>query len=456
MRATSEVVENNRVKLTVEVDEAEMETALSSVVRSIGRNARIPGFRPGKVPRKVLEARMGGATALRVEAIREALPDFYAQAVIDTDIDPIDQPEVDITGGEESGLVTFEATVEVRPSVSVAGYQGLQATIPSPILDESDIDAQIDRLRENDGELVDVDRPVQTGDYVTLDLTGTDEDGEEVASADDYVYEVGSGVVVAELDEALPGAKVGDALEVTGSPGGSSPITFAVKVVGVKEKKLPEVTDEWAAESSEFTTVEDLRNDLGDRIRKVKVVQAQMALRDAVLTSLADLVDDDEVPASLVEAEVNQRLHDLSHRLESQKISIEQFLAATGQSGDDLIGTLRVDAHRATKVDLGLRAVALAEGLEATGEEIDEEIERMAEEMGTTAPMLRDQIDKAGRTGALKAERSKSKAAAWLLENVGIVDEEGQPIDRSLLESNESDEDTDQEADGSEEPEEAQ
>ena len=440
MRATSEVVENNRVKLSVEVDESEIELALDDVVRSIGRQARIPGFRPGKVPRKVLEARMGGAVALRAEALREALPDFYAQAVSQTEIDPIAQPEIDITGGEEVGAVSFDAVVEIRPTVSVAGYQGLRATVPSPIVTEADIDAQIDRLRDNDGELVDVERPVQGGDFVTLDLTGTDEEGEQVAQADDYLYEVGSGVVVAELDDALPGTKVGDDVEVVGTPSGGTPITFAVRVVAVREKQLPEVTDDWAAEASEFTTVEELRNDLAERMANVKVVQAQMALREASLGALAELVADDEVPEGLVDAEVNERLHDLGHRLEGQNISVEQFLSVTGQSGDDLVAGMRTDAFRAVKVDLGLRAVAQAEGIEITDEELDGEIATMAEQMSTTPEELRSQLDKAGRTGSLRAERVKAKAATWLLENVEVVDEDGEAVDRTLLESNVADE----------------
>jgi len=451
MRATSEVVESNRVKLTVEVDESEIDTALDDVVKSIGRSARIPGFRPGRVPRKVLEARMGGATALRSEAIREALPDFYARAVVDTDVDPIAPPEIDITDGEESGPVRFDALVEVRPVVSVAGYQGLTATIPSPLLSEADIDAQIDRLRENDGELREVDRPVLAGDFLSLDLSGTDESGEQVAQAEDYLYEVGSGAVVAELDEALPGTKAGDEIEVTGTPANGSPIIFTVKVVAVKEKTLPAVTDEWAAEASEFTTVEELRNDLAERISKIKVVQAQMSLREAALAALAELVDDEEVPEVLVDQEVNERVHDLGHRLEAQKLSIEQFLAATGQSGEDLVASLRVDAHRAVKVDLGLRAVAEAEGLATTDEELDDEIEKMAEQVGSNPAELRRQLDEAGRTGALKAERAKAKAATWLLENVDIVDDEGQPVDRALLETNAADVNEDSEIEAEEE-----
>lgn len=439
MRATSEVQENNRVKLTVEVDESEISSALDSVVKSLGQQVRIPGFRPGKVPRKVLEARMGGAGALRSEALRESLPEFYAQAVVETETDPIAAPEIDITAGEEEGPVTFEAVVEVRPTVSVAGYAGLTATIPSPVLTQADVDAQVDRLRENDGELVAVERPILSGDFVTLDLVGVSEEGEQVASADDYLYEVGSGTIISELDEALHGAKEGAELAVTGTPEGSDPITFTVSVTKVQEKQLPEPTDEWAAEASEFATLAELRADLSDRISRIKIVQAQMALREATLSSLIELVDDAEVPDALIDAEVNERIHDLSHRLEAQKLTIDGFLAATGQTGDELVESLRVDAQRAVKVDLGLRAVALAEAMEISDAELEEEFAKMAEQYGTTAASIREQLDRAGRTPEVKAAQLKSKAAAWLVDNVTVVDEEGLAVDRSLLESNMAD-----------------
>ena len=436
MRATTEIVEDNKVKLSVVVDEAEIDSALDSAVRSIGSSARIPGFRPGKVPRRVLEARMGGATALRAEALREALPDFYAKAVVDTEVDPIAPPEIDITEGEESGPVHFAAIVEVRPKVNVAGYDGLTTTIPSPFVNDADVAGQIDRLRENDGELIDVTRPILNGDLVTLDLKGNDEEGNEVAQADDYLYEVGSGVVIPELDEALLGLKAGADLEVSGTPAGGTLIAFSIVVTAVKEKKLPEVSDAWAEENSEFSTVAELEADLRERIGRMKVVQAQMSLRESTLGALAELVNEDEVPDVLIDAEVNERLHDLGHRLESQNMSIEQFLSATGQSGDQLVLSLRTDATKAVKVDLALRAVASAENLDVSPEELEEEIVRMAEQVGSTPDALRAQLDQAGRTGALKAEKAKSKAASWLVEHVTIVDEEGVSIDRALLETN--------------------
>src|SRR5580698_8171434 len=202
MRATAEPMEGNLVRLSVEVDEPEFD-------RALGETVRVPGFRPGKVPRKVLEARMGGAGALRAEALREALPDFYAQAVVDTELDPIAQPEIDITGGEQSGAVSFDAVVEVRPLVSIPGYDGLQVTLPGLGVKEEEVQQQIDRLRENDAELEVVERPAIDGDLVTIDLHGNDASDAEIVGVDDYLYEVGTGTVVPELDAELHGAKAG-------------------------------------------------------------------------------------------------------------------------------------------------------------------------------------------------------------------------------------------------------
>lgn len=159
MRATAEPIEGNKVRLSVEVDEPDIDKALDDIVRQLARQARVPGFRPGKVPRRVLEARMGGALALRGEALREALPDFYAQAVVDADVDPIAPPEIDITAGGESGPLAFDAVVEVRPTVAIPGYNGLRVTVPSPVVRDDEVQAQLDRLRETDAELVTVGRP---------------------------------------------------------------------------------------------------------------------------------------------------------------------------------------------------------------------------------------------------------------------------------------------------------
>jgi trigger factor len=435
MRATTEPLEGNLVRLSVEIDEPEFDKALGDVVKTLATQIRVPGFRPGKVPRKVLEARMGGSGALRAEALREALPDFYAQAVVDTELDPIASPEIDITSGEESGGVAFDAVVQVRPLVAIPGYDGLQVTLPGLIVSDEDIDHQVDRLRENDAELEEVTRAAVDSDLVTIDLHGNDAGGAEVVGIDDYLYEVGGGTVVPELDEQLRGAKAGDIVAFDApTPGDEEQIvSFRVLVKDVKVKKLPETTDEWAAESSEFETVAELRADIYERISRVKLVQSQMALRQKTVEAVADLVADDDVPEVLVDAEVNERLHDLQHRLEAQKLGLAEYFQATGQSPDDLLGAVRTDAHKAVKADLALRALVEAEELTLSDEELDAEMVTMAERMETTPAELRRQLDTAGRTGAVRSELRKAKALQWLLDHVDLFDEEGNPMSRDDL-----------------------
>ena len=279
-RATAAPVEGNRVRLSVEVDESEVDEALDATVRRLARQVRVPGFRPGKVPRQVLEARLGGATALRQQALSDALPDLYVQAVVDTELDPITTPEIDIKSGEDGGPVTFDALVEIRPSVSIAGYGGLQVTLPGIEVDDEEVSTQVDRLREQSGELSSVGRTARDGDYVSIDLHGTRQRGEDL-QVEDYLYEVGSGAEIVGLDEQLRGAKQGDIVQfsapVNTGDGEEEEAAVRVLVKDVKEKVLPEPSDEWASEASEFDTLDALRDDLRDRLHQLKVVQAQLA-----------------------------------------------------------------------------------------------------------------------------------------------------------------------------------
>jgi trigger factor len=445
-------LEGNLVRVSVEIDEPEFDRALGDVVRSLAQQVRVPGFRPGKVPRRVLEARMGGAGALRAEALRESLPDFYARAIVDTELDPIAQPEIDITGGEDGGAVSFDAVVQVRPLVAIPGYDGLQVTLPGLTVIEDEVQRQLDRLRENDAELEVVERPAIDGDFVSIDLHGNDASGAEVVGVDDYLYEVGSGSIVPELDAELHGAKAG-AILAFDAPNPNSPeenVAFRVLVKEVKVKKLPEATDEWAAESSEFATVAELRADIEDRIGRVKLMQSQMALRQKTIEAVAGLVSDDEVPEVLVDAEVNERLHDLQHRLEAQKLGLAEYFQATGTAPDELLGAVRVDAQAAVKADLALRALVEAEEMSLSEDELDAEIVTMAERMGTSPTELRRQLDTAGRTGAVRSELRKGKALEWLLDHVELFDEEGNPMSREDLRVDAS---KDEEAEQSEESE---
>ncbi|MDR3650269.1 MAG: trigger factor [Acidimicrobiales bacterium] len=434
MRATAEPVEGNRVRLSVVVDESEVDQALDATVRRLATQVRVPGFRPGKVPRQVLEARIGGASALRQQALSDALPDLYARAVVDTELDPIAAPEIDIKSGEDGGPVTFDALVEIRPTVSVAGYAGLEVTLPSIEATDEEVAAQIDRLREQSGELHAVDRAGRDGDHVSIDLHGTRQRGEDL-HVEDYLYEIGSGEPVVGLDEQLRGAKPGDILQFAApvpAEGSEEEAQIRVLVKDVKEKVLPEPSDEWAAEASEFDTLEGLRDDVRGRLRQLKVVQAQLAMRERTVDALVGLVAEDP-PEALVEEEVRERLHDLGHRLEARRLTVEQFLQASGREEADLIAEIRADAARAVRLDLALRALADAEDVEVTDQELDEAVGEMAQQAGTSPADLRRRLDRAGRLPAVRSDRRKAKALTWLFDHVDLVDEDGKPLSRDVL-----------------------
>jgi trigger factor len=435
MRATAAPVEGNRVRLSVEVEESEVDRALDATVRRLARQLRVPGFRPGKVPRPVLEARLGGATALRQQALSDALPDLYAQAVVDTELDPITAPEIDITSGEDGGPVTFDAVVEIRPSVSIAGYQGLEVTLPSVEVTDEDVEAQVKRLREQTGELSTVGRVARDGDYVTVDIHGSRPAGDDL-HVEDYLYEVGSGSDISGLDDQLRGARQGDILQFSAPVGqtkdSADDAQVRVLVKEVKEKILPEPTDEWAAEASEFDTIEALRADLRTRLHRLKVAQAQLALRESTVDALIGLVAEDP-PDALVDAEVRERLHDLGHRLEQRNLTVEQFLQASGRDEAGLVSELRADAGRAVRLDLALRALSDTEDIQVTDDELDEAVAEMALRAGSSPADLRQRLDRAGRLPAVRSDRRKAKALAWLLDHVALVDDDGKPVDRDVL-----------------------
>ena len=434
MRATVAPEEGNRIRLSVEVDEAEISAAMDATVKRLGRQVRVPGFRPGKVPRPVLEARLGGAEALRAQAIGDALPDLYAQAVVDTEIDPIAAPEIDITSGNEVGPLTFDAVVEVRPVVAIPGYEGLVVTVPPLAVSDADVDGQVDRIREQSGELNVVERPAVDGDYVTIDVHGTRPDTDDL-DVTDYLYAVGSGSDIAGLDDQLRGAKVGDILQFESElpgPEGMQSGQLRVLVKEVKEKVLPAADDEWARDASEFDTLEALRDDLRQRLTQMHVLQAQLALRERTLAALVELVAEDP-PEALVATEVRERLHDLGHRLESRKISLDQFLAAAGRDEESLLAEIRAEAAQAVQADLALRALADAQSIEVTEEELSEAVSDLAQQAGVAPAELRNRLDHAGRLPAVRSDRRKAKALSWLLEHVELVDDDGNPVSHDEL-----------------------
>lgn len=442
MRSTVEPLEGNKVKLSIEVEAGEFDKAVDAAFKKIAKEVRLPGFRPGKAPRKVLEARFG-TQAGREQALQDALPEYYTAAVIEHDVDVIAPPEIDITGGQESGDVTFDAVVEVRPTIEISGYEALTVELPSPVVSDSELDEQVDRLRNQYAELVTVDRPAAEGDLVTIDIEGT-RDGEllEGYTAEGFAYEVGRGSAIPQIDENLLGASAGDRLEFTGDDHtheegdepDHGPIEFVVQVHEVQEKVLPELTDEWAAEASEFATVDELRADQRERLARSRAAQAESVLRDRTAAALAELVDI-EAPEPLIASEMQNRIQGMAMRLQAQGIQLDQFLAMTGQSEASFVAGLRDTAERAVLVDLALRAVAAAEGIECTDDDLTAELTEVAEQVGQPLELVREQFERGGQLAAVRSDVQKRKALDWLVEQVEVVDDEGTPIDREALQA---------------------
>lgn len=435
METTLENLDGDRVKLTVAVDETEFDVAVDAAFKRIAKEVRIPGFRPGKAPRKLLEARLG-VGAGRQEAMQHALPDYYGRALVENEVDAIDQPEIEITGGAEEGPLTFDAVVPVRPRATVAGHGSLRVEIEGPEARDEDVQQQVDALRRQHGTLEDADRPAADGDQVTIDIEGS-VDGEAVdgLTTSDYLYEVGAGAVVPEIDENLRGASAGDTLEFDAPhpEEEDSSLSFTIEVKAVQERVLPEADDAFAAEASEFETLADLEADLRERITTMRRRQAGMMARDRVAQAVADLVDV-ELPDALVEAEIDNRINEMAMRMGSQGIDFAGYMEAMGQDLGTMREEMREGAEVAARVDLGLRAVADAEGLEGDGEPLDEYLGMLAEQTGREADEIREALVSSGRMLELRADLRKQAALDWVLERAEIVDEDGNEVDRALLE----------------------
>ena len=422
------------VKLSVTIDEAEFDRDIDQAFRKIARQVNLPGFRAGKVPRKVLEARVGIAAA-REEALRDAVPVYLSQAVREHDVDLIATPEVEITGGAESGEVSFDAVCEVRPVITVPGYGGLRVELSATTASDAEIDEAVDAERRRQGSLVDAGRGAQHGDHVTLTLAASRE-GEPVAglNTEDWLYEVGKGWVAEGFDDQLLEAKAGATLTFSANPSGTSePADFTVDVTNVQELELPDVTDEWVSENlGEFDTVDAWRASIAERIAAGKLNQARNQFVDKVTSALAGLVDA-PAPDAMVQGDLQARVQNMVQQFQAQGIAIEQWLQLTGQTTETFIEGLRQQSVNAVKVDLALRAVADAEGIEVGDDDVAAEYARIAMRVGQKASEVRKAYEKNDAVTDLISQVRKTKALDWLLEHVEVVDPDGAPIDRDQL-----------------------
>jgi trigger factor len=440
-------IEGNKVKLSVTIDEAEFDHDIDRAFRKIAKEVRLPGFRAGKVPRRVLEARIGLAPA-REQALSDAIPQYLAKAVREHDVDVIDTPEVEITSGREDGPVAFDATLEVRPEITLPGYGGLRVEMPSLTVADDEVDAEVQRERKRFGSLEDVDRPAAAGDYVVVDIAAT-RDGEPVAglNAEDWSYEIGQGWVSDDFDEQITGVSAGDERSFTTTPKGTSePADVTITVSRVQQLELPELTDDWVGESiGEHDTVAAWTESIRQRLADSKLYRARSELVARTTAELVKLTDI-EPPPPLVQTDLRRRVDATVRQLASRGVDIDQFLAATGQDGNAFVEGLRPESEQAVRLDLALRAVAAAENIEVDDDEVAAEYRRVAVQTGQKEARVRAAYENAGADAEIRAGLRKSKALDWLVHHVELVDAQGNSLDRDLVLGH--DHDHDDEEDG--------
>jgi trigger factor len=419
----------SKVRVQVEATSDEVEPAFERAVKSLGNQVKIPGFRKGHVPRKVLETRLG-ADALREAVLREAIPELLGKAAEDEMLAPIAPPSVEVTNYNLGSDLSFEATVEVRPEIELPDFSLLSTTRPSTASTPDEIEEQLKRAQDRFATLEAVQRPAAAGDYALVDIHTTLH-GNEIAdlSGSDQLYEIGSAWPVAELDQELTGKRTGDIVkfnatipEQVGGEHAGKEVTFQVLVKEVRQKILPSLDDEFAKTASEFETLDELRADLAQRIEKVKAVQADGEVRNRILEQVLDDVEV-EAPQSLVESEMAYRLQRFEEQLRSAGVTLEQYLQSQGFTEEQLENDLRSQADRNVRAQLILEEVGRREGFQVTEEELREEIRYHAETMRTDAGELAKELGEKGRLMALAGDIIRRKALNLLVEKADITEE---------------------------------
>ena len=429
-----ETLEGNKVKVSVEIDEVEFDRNIDQAFRKIAQEVRIPGFRQGKAPRQLLEAQIGTGAA-RSQAIQDAVPEYLSQAVRENKIDLIATPSIEVTKGEVEGVVGFDATCEVRPVITVGGYKGLRVELPSIEVKDSEVDDAIRSEQSRHGKLEDVDRAIAKGDHVSLDLSGVRE-GAPVPglNVEDWAYEVGKAWVSPSFDDKLIGKKVGDKVEYTEAPNGTTQdAEMTVVVKKVQEMVLEELNDEWVSSHvAEFDTVDAWKSTLRKRLEDMKLNQARGVFVDRTTTALAELVEVDS-PEAMINSDLQSRVRGTVEQFQAQGIALEQWLSATGQSTEAFIESLRGESVKAVKIDLALRAVALAEAFESDADDLEAELSRIATQAGRKLAQVRKLYEQNDAIAELEAQIRKSKAVDWLLRNSTLVDADGNSISADIL-----------------------
>ncbi|MBO0828152.1 MAG: trigger factor [Streptosporangiales bacterium] len=431
MKTDVERLNPTRVRLTVEVPFEELKPSLDQAYREVASQVNIPGFRRGKVPPAVIDLRLGRGVVLQ-QAIEDAVPRAYGEALREGNVKALGQPDLEVKEFADNAPLSFTAEVDTRPDFELPDYSGLSLTVEAAEVPDDEVDGQIETLRERFAVLRGVERPVQEGDYVSIDMLA-EADGEELedASVNGMSYEVGSDNLVDGLDEALTGMEV-DAAKTFHTTlkgereGQQAEVTVTVR--SVKEKQLPELDDEFAQTASEFDTLDELRDDLRGRLQRGRTAQQASQAQDKALDALLDTVDF-PVPDSVVDDEVQARRQNLEQQLSGSGLELGAYLSAQGQDEEEYLTELRESSLKSVRAGWLLDEIADKEDLSVDEQELSAHVGQMAMRMGVDPQAFADHLIQSGQVGQLWNEVRRGKALELVVAKADITDDTGNEVD---------------------------
>lgn len=434
MKSTVEQLSPTRVRLNVEVPFAELEPDFDRAFKQLAKQIRLPGFRPGKAPRKLLEARVGRGAVLE-QVVNDALPGRYSQAVSETDVKPLGQPEIDITKLKDGQELVFTAEVDVRPEITLPDLSALKITVDPVVVADEDVEKELETLRARFGTLTGVERPVQTGDFVSVDLSAT-VDGNDVpeAKTDGLSHEVGSGQLIDGLDDALVGMATGEtktfSTKLVAGPHAGHDAEVTVTVGSVKVRELPEADDEFAQLASEFDTIGELRENLTEQVTRYKSIQQAEQIRDAAIETLLEQTEV-PLPESIVQAQVDETVHQAIHGLDHNEDRLAELLAEQGSSREEFDADARSNAEKAVKTQLLMDTVADDLDIQVGQNDISDRLMLMSRQYGIEPQQLIQLLQQNNQLPAMFADVRRGLAVAAVVEAATVTDSDGAVIDTS-------------------------
>ena len=423
MNVKSVEKENGKAKVVVEIDKPEFEQALNKAYAKCRKDIMLPGFRKGKAPRKMVES-MYGATVFYEDAVNEIFPEIYTTAIVDQQLKAVGSPSVSNMDTPDEGGVVLTIETELYPEVTLGQYKGIEVPKREVKVEESEVDAEVNRMAERNARIETVDRAAQMGDTVVIDFEGF-EDGKpfQGGKAEDYSLTLGSGSFIPGFEEALVGAVAGEARDVNvtfpenyAKELAGKPAVFKCKVHEVKESIKPELDDEFAKDVSEFDTLDALKNDIRARFTKSREEQNERAFESsAVQLAAANMTCN--VPACMIDEQVDHQIEQFAYQLQSQGMKMEDYTKMIGGDLSSLRQSMRPMAEQTVRSDILLSEIARAENLEVTDEEVEEELKKLAEQY----QMELDKVKAAVDTAAVKSDLMGKKAAKIITDNAVAV-----------------------------------